>query len=957
LPLVIDPQIVYSTYLGGSGTNQGRVPGFFDVFFGSQNASPPFAVSDLATDIALDPAGAIYVAGVAYSTDFPTKGAFQGSDNTTTTTSNAFVAKFDPTRAGAASLVYSTYLGGRGDPTSAGANGDQANGIAVDGSGEAYVTGFTYSPNFPHTPGAFETVNNQGAPNVNNGFVAELNPAGNGLVYSTFVNGSAGAAASRIALLPGCASNCSAYVVGRTATAGGTDFPTMNGYRSSNPDTHGNSAAYLLVLNGGGGSLQYSTFFGGSGGTNGGEAATDAAVDPAGNAYVTGSTFSTDLPTLHPFQPTLNGTGFSSIAFVGEVNPAKSGAGSLLYSTYLGGTGTTQGGDIGTGVALDASGHIFVDGSTFSNDFPLSANPYQSSNKASSSGGANAFISELDISQTGHSQLAYSTYLGGSGSRLLFYALGDAATSVAVDGAGHVFVAGGTFSPDFPTTSSACQPMRTNPGFSANAFVSELDPQSSTKSNQLVFSTYLGGTGFDIAGGLKLDASGHVYAAGMAGSTNFPVTAGAFQAVNRAAGVSSNAFVSVLDPSSTACLPPTPTPTLIPTSSPTPTPTATPTPTMIATATTAGSITPTPTLTPAVTPTASASAATATATPEPFGGTLSVSPQTIKFPPIDRDIQSTATANLTISNSGTGTLTGTVDASGLAPPFSVIAGGAQFGLTNGQSVTVTIRFAPVADGAYSSMLVITSSDALNPFLDVPISGMAYSLLPTMTPTPTPTSTPGPAPSPGGRLSITPGMVDFGSVGVGTEATRNVKIGNSGRTRLYGSVDTSALTAVFSASGDGSFSLGPNQSKLVTIHFQPTSGHSFAAAIDVRSGDSRHPSKSLPVKGIGVPGRLIVAPAALRFGAVAKGTSKTLTLVIRNGQLGVLNGSVAITAADGPFSLVAGGGGFTLARGKTHKVKVKFVPSSKGPFEGVFAISSDDPMVQDPFPVELSGTGE
>ncbi len=263
LPLVIDPQFVYSTYLGGNGNNKTGTPESFTSFFGIEPSSMPasFNFSDYTFDIALDSKGNIYVAGVADSPNFPTLNAVQPTDSTTTTTPNAFVAELNPSKSGVASLVYSTYLGGSGDRTSGGADGDEAHGIAVNGSGDAYVAGLTYSTDFPHTAVAFEATNNAAAANINNGFVTELNSSG-GIVYSTFIHGRNGAAASRIAIEPGCSTNCAAYVSGSTTL---TDFPTRNAYQSSDPDFHLNSSAYLLVLKGGGSALAYSTYFGGSG--------------------------------------------------------------------------------------------------------------------------------------------------------------------------------------------------------------------------------------------------------------------------------------------------------------------------------------------------------------------------------------------------------------------------------------------------------------------------------------------------------------------------------------------------------------------------------------------------------------------------------------------------------------------------------------------------------------------
>ena len=185
-PLMIDPQIVYSTYLGGSG------------------GTSPAAMynGDQATAIGLDPLDGVYLTGFAFSTDFPTTlgPADPGSSNDTPV---AFVAKLNPTMSGAASLIYSTYLGGSGNSISKGLDGDQANGIAVDDFGDAFVTGFTFSDNFPTTLGALQSTNPHSSPSTDAAFVSELGADG-ALIYSTYLGGGKDTEAERIALAPNC---------------------------------------------------------------------------------------------------------------------------------------------------------------------------------------------------------------------------------------------------------------------------------------------------------------------------------------------------------------------------------------------------------------------------------------------------------------------------------------------------------------------------------------------------------------------------------------------------------------------------------------------------------------------------------------------------------------------------------------------------------------------------------
>ncbi len=552
LPLVIDPQLIYSTYFGGGGNN------FNDLAQVTPFLPLDIQGSDAGFGIAVDGSGDIYVTGIAYSSNFPVASALQkhdkGSGKPPVQSSNAFIAKLDPTKSGAASLIYATYLGGSGDPSSKGSDGDFASGIAVDGDGEAYIAGGTYSLNFPNPNcGSFGIGNNKAASNIDNGFVAELNPAGNKLVYSCFIHGSDGAPASRIAIMPGCASNCSADVSGVTTSDGPDDFVIVNGNQAANPDQNSYSATYLMVIAGGGGSIQYSTFYGGSGTPDGGEAAAGIAVDSAGHAYLTGFTFSVDLPLQNPLQVSNNSTVHQvPTAFVAEFDPSQSGAASLVYSSYLGGSG----GENGSGIAIDPFGHVVVAGITASVDFPV-VNPFQPQHNGNASGAGglyNAFISEIDPTQTSVNQLIYSTYLGGSGG---FTFNGDGALDLALDGAGDIFVAGVAFSEDFPVTPSACQQQNNSLFGSANAFVSELDPTQTVPANQLVFSTYLGGDLADVGTSIRVDSSGHAAIGGVTSSTNFPITASAFQKSNRAFrslnNFSTNAFVAELDPSSTQC--------------------------------------------------------------------------------------------------------------------------------------------------------------------------------------------------------------------------------------------------------------------------------------------------------------------------------------------------------------------------------------------------------------------
>jgi hypothetical protein len=455
--LVIDPVLAYSTYLGGSG-------------------------DDLGQAIAVDGNGNAYVTGSTNSTDFPTTaGAFQTTEGGI---ANAFVAKLN---AAGTALVYSTYLGGN--------VGDEGLGIAVDGSGNAYVTGSTTSKNFPTTPGAFQTTYGSGQ----DAFVAKLNAAGSALVYSTYLGSSGNDQGLGIAV----DGSGNAYVTGYTLSS---NFPTTAGAFQT---TYGSGQdAFVTKLNASGSALVYSTYLGGSGADQG----NGIAVDGSGNAYVTGSTNSTGFPTTAgAFQTTYGG---GADAFVTKLNAAGS---ALVYSTYLGGSG----GDAGNGIAVDGSGNAYVTGSTTAKDFPTTPGAFQTTK----GGIGNAFVTKLNAAGTA---LAYSTYLGGN--------VGDRGTGIAVDGSGDAYVTGWTYSSNFPTTAGAFQTSLGGSGVQ-NAFVTKLNGSGSA----LVYSTYLGGSGNDVGNGITVDGSGNAYVIGYANSTNFPTTPGAFQTTP---GAQQNAFVT-----------------------------------------------------------------------------------------------------------------------------------------------------------------------------------------------------------------------------------------------------------------------------------------------------------------------------------------------------------------------------------------------------------------------------
>jgi hypothetical protein len=455
-PLVIDPVLSYATYLGGSGNDYG---------FG----------------IAVDSAGSAYVTGWTISPDFPTTpGAFQ---TTFHAASYAFVTKLN---AAGSALVYSTYVGGDAGPV------NSAYSIAVDGDGNAYVTGTTSAPDFPTTPGAFQTTHHRGI--TNDAFVVKLNPTGTGLVYGTYLGGSDHDFGYGIAI----DAAGSAYVTGWTESR---DFPTTPG--AFQTTSIAGRYAFVTKLNAAGSALVYSTYLGAANGYSP-ASGSSIAVDAAGDACVTGVA-GYDFPiTPGAFQTTFSGgSGGDECAFLAKLNPAGT---ALIYSTYLG-AGQDYGGQAMSGIAVDVAGNAYVTGGTNSPDFPTTPGAFQTT----LNGGGDAFVVKLNPTGTA---LVYGTYLGGS--------VGEMGAGIAVDAAGNAYVTGRTDSPDFPTTPGAFQ---TTAGISEDAFVAKLNPAGTA----LLYSSFLGGSINDLGYSIAVDPSGNAYITGQTDSPDLPTTPGAFQ--------------------------------------------------------------------------------------------------------------------------------------------------------------------------------------------------------------------------------------------------------------------------------------------------------------------------------------------------------------------------------------------------------------------------------------------
>jgi Bacterial Ig-like domain (group 3)/Chitobiase/beta-hexosaminidase C-terminal domain/Beta-propeller repeat len=470
-PLTIDPVLEYATYLGGSTWDQ-------------------------AWAIAVDPAGNAYVGGGTESIDFPTTAStFDTTKNAPVGTMTGFISKLNSNGTG---LVYSTYVGG--------SKATSVNAIAVDSSGNVYAGGGTVASDFPETQWGMITFGNPG-----NAFVVELPPSGSQLFYSAQFGGNGGEYVAGIAV-----DNIgSAYVTGPTSSV---DFPIQGGYQPTRL-SGGTDTVFVSKINPTGTAFVYSTYLGGSID----DKSTAIAIDSSLNAYITGSTRSTDFPVSSTAFQKTKPTGITqTTGFVAKLNAAGT---ALVYSTFLGGTTL----DEPAGIAVNASGQAFVTGSTSSSDFPVTSGALKTT-KSSLPSSPIGFVSKLNA--TG-SALAYSTFLGGSAA--------NTAAGIALDASGNAFVVGRTNSDDFPITPGAIQTTRSG----TDAFVSKLNPAGSA----LLYSTFLGGSQADYANAVAVNGSGRAFVAGGTESTDFPATYGAVQGANNAADLVT-AFVARLDLSS-----------------------------------------------------------------------------------------------------------------------------------------------------------------------------------------------------------------------------------------------------------------------------------------------------------------------------------------------------------------------------------------------------------------------
>lgn len=914
-PLVIDPTLAYSTYLGGSSI-------------------------DGANAIAVAPDNTAFVAGETFSSDFPpvhpVEGFIGGED--------AFVAKISTD---GSTLLYSTYLGG--------SVYTYATAIAVDTFGDAYVAGATDSPDFPATPLVFDTLCGSdgkcgGSYNLNgltvfNGFVTELNSAGSGLSYSSFIGGYQETEAN--AIFVDSAHN--AYITGEI---GPPIVPQQNGPAYYFPVDHGFQAAnggaadaFVLKVDATASDALYSSYLGGEDEDIG----YGIAADSNANAYVTGLTYSTPSDTP-PFPITAGALqsayGGAGDAFLVKVDTTGSGAASLVYSSYLGGSGLDQ----AKGIAVDGSGDAYITGTITSTastlGFTVPAGAYQSDCALDSLSQCegDVFVAKMNAALSGAASMLYFSYLGGAGA--------DGGYAIALDPSDNVYLTGSTVSSNFPVTSGVFQTQYG--GGDADAFVAKMTLAGKGTSD-LDYSSYLGGTNTDTGDGIAVDIDGSAYVAGQTCSVDFPIA----NALQSAPNGNCDAFVTKVSTQPGIALNPAglvfPTQSLGTTSQ-----AQTINLSNGDTAVTISSIAITGDF--AETNTCGSSVAadssciiTVTFTPTATGvqkGTITLtdsapgSPQTINLTGSTSSVTlsnstlafgnqaigaTSSPQTVTLTNNGTTALTiSSVAVSGQFSESSTDNGDCtKAPLQPTTNCVITVVFSPVVAGASIGALTITDNAAGSPQV-VLLTGTGLAE---------------PA------VALSPTTLSFASQIVNTtSAAQVVTVTNTGTASL--TVSNVAVSGPFAETNTCSAAVAPSALCTVSVTFTPTAGGGALGTLTITDNAASSP-QLVSLTGTGAAAPIVsLTPATLTFANQDLGTTSSPQLITLKNTGGAAL-TVSSVTATGDFASTNTCGS-SVGAGASCTISVTFAPTASGSRNG--AITITDNAADSPQTVIVAGTG-
>ncbi len=872
---VIDPALVYATYLGGSGDDQ-------------------------PAGIAVDSSGNVYVAGYTDSSDFPlaTLGTLpSGSEH-------VFVAKLD---ASGSNLVYADYLGG--------SNQDYGYALAIDSANEVYVTGSTSSSDFP-VVNAYQST----YPGSFNAFLSRISADGSTLLYSTYFGGNGSDTPAGIAI----DGSSDVLIAGNTSS---TNLPVANAYQSSvSPNGGGmwGNYGFLTEFSPDGSQLNYSTYLAGSenvayncGGTpcwpSPTSAITGLTVDSGGNAYVGGNTNTYDFPTTPGAYITTDTT--TSNGIVGFVSKV-SNAGALQYSTYFyesSGIFTSV-----SAIAVDASGSAYITGLAFSDGtFPLTSTTICDPsvyNEACSY----AFVTKFD---TAGATLLYSTFLGPNN-----YATPAA---IALDASNDAYVLGTTSSSTFGLVNGIEAYSNGN-----DALITEIDPTASSE----LFATFLGGSSDEGGAGLALDSSGNIYVTGTTDSSDFPTSQGALQTTPgggedgfiakispaSAAAVSATPFSLQFPSESLGTTSPVQTVLLRNMGSAALTISSITASTAFSeTDDCAGSV-----------PAASSCTLSATFTPNAVGsltGSLTISddaagsphvislsgtglgplvalaPTSLSFPGTDTGITSSA-QTVTLTNQGNASLT-----------ISNIAVTGDFAQTNNcagslaasASCTFNVTFTPTATGGRTGALTLTDSAADSP-QSVPLSGTGLSVI----------------------VGVAPASLTFTGTPTGTtSAAQTVTLTNQGTGSL--TIGSIAATGNFAQSNNCGSTLAVSASCTVSVTFTPTAIGNRTGALTITDSAAGSP-QTVTLSGTGLAAVVALTPTSLTFSSLAVGSTSTAQTVTLTNQ-GNTNLAISSIAASGDFAQTNNCPS-SLASNATCALNVTFAPTAAGNRTGALIIT-------------------